>query len=225
MRVAAPTLDEADMDDVVAFGIRPVHLPEKLGVDRMTLFLEHVQREGDVRRRHLRAVEKTRFGSQPETVVELVGRDPDRLREQAVDRIRLIAVGGHQRVEGGRHAGRAIAFPGVDVEGVESVEVLVAARSGNLQRQQATRRRLGIHVGEMREVGRQREISKRRQAVNLHGIVGKRGERAADERRQHPARAGLKSRSAGQCHGHRIVRLLSASIYARMYRALPKALR
>ena len=67
----------------------------------------------------------------------------------------------------------------------------------------------GVHVGEMREVGREGEIAERRQAMGLDGVVGKRGERATDERRQRPARAGLQRRPAGQCHGHRIVRLVA----------------
>ena len=150
----AASFDKAHVDDVVAFRVCLLHLFEKLGVDRMALFLQHIQREGDVAGGHLRAVEEARLGSEAETVVELVGRDPDGLGEQTVDRIGLVAVGGHQGVEGGGHAGRAVALPGVDVEGVEGVEVLVAARAGDLQRQQAAGRRLRIDVGEMREVGR-----------------------------------------------------------------------
>ena len=204
-------------DDVVAFRFGLLHLLQQLGVDRMALVLQHVERKGDVGRRHFRAVEEARLGTQPEAVVELVGRNPHRLREQAVDGIGFVAVGGHQRVEGGRHAGRAVALPRIDIERVEGVEVLVAARSGDLQRQQAAGRRVRVDVGEMREVRRQGEIAKRRQAMRLDRIVGKRRERAADERRQRPTRAGLQRRPAGQAHGHRIVRLVARSLA--MYRA------
>ena len=155
----------------------------------------------------LRAIGEARLGTQPETVVELVGRDAHRLREQPIDRIRLVAVGGHQRVEGRRHPRRAVALPRIDIERVEGVEVLVAACSRNLQRQQAAGRRLRVHVGEMREVRRQGDIAERRQAVGLDGVVGKRGERSGDERRERPSCAGLQRRSARQYYRHRIVRL------------------
>ena len=211
MRVAAAALDEAHVHDVVAFRIGRLDLPQKLGVDRVALLLQHVERKGDIGRRDLRAVREARLGAQPEAVVELVGRDAHGLREQAVDGIGFVAIRGHQRVEGGRHAGRAVALPGVDVEGVEGVEVLVAARSGDLQRQQAACRRLRIDIGEMREVGRQSEIAERRQAMRLDGIVGERGKGARDERRQRAARAGFQRRPAGQAHGHRIVRLMARS--------------
>ena len=185
-----------------------VHLLQELGIDRVALFLQHIEREGDVDRGHLRAVEEARLRTQPETVVELVARHPHRLREQAVDRIRLVAVGRHQRVEGRRHAGRAVALPGVDIERVEGVEVLVAARSRDLQRQQAAGRRLRVHIGEIREVRRQGEIAEGRQAMGLDRVVGEGGKRAGDERRKRSARARLQRRPARQCYGHRIVRLM-----------------
>ena len=47
-------------------------------------------------------------------------------------RIRLVAGAGHQRVEGGRHAGGAVASQHEDVERVEGVEVLVADRLPDL---------------------------------------------------------------------------------------------
>ena len=194
------------------------HLLEELGIDRVALFLQHVEREGDVGRGYLRAVGEARLGTQPEPIVELVGRDAHRLREQPIDRIRLVAVGRHQRVEGRRHAGGAVALPGIDIERVEGVEVLVAACSGNLQRQQAAGRRLRVHIGEMREVRRQGDIAERRQAVGLDGVVGKRGERAGDERRERPSCAGLQRRSARQKDRHRIVRL-HGSMFSAIYRA------
>ena len=199
------------MHDVIAFRFGLLHLLQELGVERMALLLQHVERKGDIGRSHLRAVQEARLGAEPEAVVELVGRDPHRLREEAVDGIGFVAVGGHQRVEGGRHAGRAVALPAIDVERVEGVEVLVAARSGDLQRQQAAGRRVRVDVGEMREVGRQGEIAERRQAMGFDGIVGESSKRAADERRQHAARAGFQRRPAGQAHGHRIVRLMARS--------------
>ena len=207
MRVARAPFDKAHVDDVVPFRIRRLHLFQKLGVDRVALLLEHIEREGDVGSLHLRSVEEARLGSEAEAVIELVGRNPDGLGEQTVDRIRLVAVGGHQGVESGRHAGRAVALPGIDVEGVEGVEVLVAARAGDLQREQAAGRGLGIDVGEMRKVGRERQIAERRQAMGLGRIVGKRGERAGGERRERGERAGFQRRPAGQGYGHRIVNL------------------
>ena len=199
------------MHDVVAFRFGLLHLPQKLGVDRVALVLQDVERKGDIRCRDFRAVDEARLGTQSEAVVELVRRNPHRLREQAVDGIGFVAVGGHQRVESRRHAGRAVALPRIDVERVEGVEVLVAARSGDLQRQEAAGRRVRVDVGEMREVGRQGEVAKRRQAMRLDRTVGKRGKRAPDERRQRATRAGLQRRPAGQAHGHRIVRLVARS--------------
>ena len=209
MRVAAAALDKAHMDDVVAFRIGFLDLLQELGVDRVPFLLQDVERKGDVGRRHLRAVEETGLRAQPKTVVQLVGRNPHRLRKQAVDGIGLVAVGGHQRVEGRRHARRAIAFPAIDIERVESLEILVAARTGDLQGQQAAGRRGRVDVSEMRKVWRQSEIAERRQAVRLDGIVGERGEGAPGERRERSARAGLQRGSSGQCHGHRIVGLVA----------------
>ena len=216
MGVAAATLDEAHMNDVVALGGGGLDLLQELGVDRVALLLQHVEREGDVGRRHPRAVEEARLRPQPEAIVELVGRNAHRLREQAIDRIRLVAVGGHQRVEGRAHAGRAVALPAVDVERVEGVEVLVAAGVGDLQRQEAAGRRLRVDIGEMREVGRQGEIAERREAVGLDRIVGERGERAREKRRERAAGARLQSRPAGERSvSHRII----ASAFGAIYRA------
>ena len=193
------------------------NLLQELGVNRMALLFQNVERKGDIGRNYLRAVQEARLGAQPEAVVELVGRNPHGSGEEAVDGIRFVAVGGHQRVEGGRHAGRAVALPAINVERVEGVEVLVAARSGDLQRQQAAGRRVRVDVGKMREVRRQGEIAKRRQAVGFNGIVRKRGKGAPEERRQRAARAGFQRRPAGQAHGHRIVRLMAR--FHALYRA------
>ena len=73
MRVAAAALDKAHMHDVVAFRIGLLHLLQELGVDRMALVLQDVERKGDIGRRHFRAVDEARLGTQPEAVVELVG--------------------------------------------------------------------------------------------------------------------------------------------------------
>src|SRR6202044_1189427 len=73
MRVAAAALDEAYMHDVVAFSIGRFDLPQKLGVDRMALFFQHIERKGDISRRDLRTVQEARLGAEPKAVVELVG--------------------------------------------------------------------------------------------------------------------------------------------------------
>ena len=203
MRVARAILDETHMYDVVALGRRRLDLLQELGVDRMALLLQHIDREGDVGRGHPRPVEEARLRAKAEAIVELVGRHSNRLREQAIDRIGLVTVGGHQRVEGRRHAGGAVALPAIDVEGIERVEVLVAARAGDLQRQQAACRRLGVDVSKMRKIGRQSEIPERREAVGLDGIVGDRGERAGQKRGQRAARGRLQRRPAGKDYRHR----------------------
>ena len=212
MRVPAAPRNKADMHNFLAFRIRRFHLLQELGVDRVAFLFQHVEGKGDIGRSHVGAVDEARLRTQPEAVVQLVGEDAHGLREQTVDGIGFIAVCGHQRVEGGRHAGCAVALPSVDIERVEGVEVLVAARSGDLQRQQAAGRRLGIYVREMREVRRQGELAERRQAMRLDEIVGKRGERARNQRRQRATRAGLQRRPAGQCYSHRIVRLMARGL-------------
>ena len=181
----------------------------------MALLFQHVEREGDVGRGDLRPVEKSCFGPQPKPAIALVARNAHRLREQPIDRIGLVAVGGHQRVEGRAHAGRAVALPAVDVERVESFEVLVAAGSGDLKREEAPGRRLRVGVGEMREIRRQRQIAERRQAVRLDRIVVKRGERARKERRQPAAGTNLQSRPACESLQHRT----QASRLGAIYRA------
>jgi hypothetical protein len=204
MGVTRAVLDEAHVGDVVALRVCGLHLPQKLGVDRMTLLLKDVEREGDVGRSHPRPVEEARFRAEAETIVELVGRNADRLRELAIDRIGLVAVRGHQCVEGRRHASRAVALPAIDVEGVERVEILVAARAGDLQRQDSGGRRLRIDVSKMREIRRQGEIPERREAVGLDGIVGERGKRAGEKRGQRAASARLQRRPAGEDYRHRM---------------------
>ena len=169
----------------------------------MALLFEHIEREGDVGRGHPRPVKEARLRAKAEPIVELVARNPHRLCKQPIDRIGLVAVGRHQRVEGRRHAGGAIALPAVDVEGVEGVEILVAARAGDLQRQEPADRRLRIYIGEIGEIGRQGEIAERRQAVGLDGILGECGERSREERRERPARARQQRGPAGESHRHR----------------------
>ena len=218
MRVAAVARDEAHMRDVVAFRGRLLDLAEELGVDRVALVLEDIERERDVGGGHARAVGKARLGPQAKAIVALVGGNAHRLCEQPVDRIRLVAVRRHQRVEGRRHAGRAIAFPAVDVERVEGVKRLVAARAGDLQREQTAGRRRGVHIGEMRKVRGQGEVAEGGEAVRLDRIVGERRERSRKEADERSACASLQHRSPRQGLHHRRIRLEDRASRA-MYRA------
>ena len=194
-------LDEAHQHDVVGLGVDAVDLDQQLRIGRVRLLLEHVERELDVRRRHLRAVGEARLGAQQEAVAELVGADADRARQQAVEGIRLVAVAAHQRVERRRHARRAVAALGEDVERVEGVEVLVARGRGDLQRQQAALRRVGIDIGEALEVGRQGEVAERRQAVGFDPVVGPRAP-AADDGQGGERRRTFQRAAPRDCRTH-----------------------
>ena len=201
MGVARALFDEAHQHDVVGLGVDAVDFDQQLRIGRVRLLLEHVERELDVGRRHRRAVGEARLGAQLEAVAELVGADSDRARQQAVERIRLVAVAAHQRVEHCRHARRAVAALGEDVERVEGVEVLVARGRGDLQRQQAALRRVGIDVGEALEIGRQGEVAKRGQAMRFEA-----SRRPAPVRRRRcqggERRRTLQCAAPGDCRNH-----------------------
>ncbi len=202
MGVARALLDEAHQHDVVSLGGDALDLAQQLRVGRMRLLLERVEGEGDVRRGHLRAVGKARLGPEQEAVAELVRGIAHRAGEQPVDRVRLVAVAGHQRVEGRRHARRAVALLGIDVHGVERVEVLVAGRRRDLERQHAAFRSVRIHIGEVLEVRRQREIPERGEAVRLDVVV-----REGAGKAQHAARDEARGRqfdraASCQCEAH-----------------------
>ena len=64
----------------------------------MALFLEQIEREGNVMRRKRRAVVKPRFGPQRKVESVAVLRDGHALGQKAVDGIRLVERAGHQRV-------------------------------------------------------------------------------------------------------------------------------
>ena len=161
-----------------ASALDAVDLAQQLRIGRVRLLLEDVQRKGDVGGGQPRAVGEARLRAQQEAVGQLVRGIAHRAREQAVDRIGLVAVAAHQGVERRRHARRAVALLGKNVQRVERVEVLVAARVGDLQRQQAALRRVGIDIGEALEIRRQREIAERGEAVRFDRVLGQRARRA-----------------------------------------------
>src|SRR6185437_15939882 len=96
-----------------------------------------------------------------------------------------------------------VPLPTVDVEGVERVEVLIAAGPGDLQREQAAGRRVRADIGEMRKVRRQGEIAERRQPMRLDRIVGERDKRAAKERCDRPASARGENEARARPWGFR----------------------
>ena len=125
-----------------------------------------LKREGDVLRRQPRAVVEARLGAQQEAVGQLVVRDAHAPRDEAVERIRLVA--GCRAIRLSKvsaHAGGAVALQHVDVEGVEGVEVLVADGLLDLDREGAALRRLRIDVVEMLEVGRVFQVAEAGEAV------------------------------------------------------------
>ncbi len=192
MRVAAARRHEAQDHRVVGFRTRACQLFEQANIDRVSLGLENVERERDIRGGQFRSVGETRFGAEQKAIFEPVGRVAHGAREQTIDRIGLVAVAGHQRIETGGHAGGAVALARIDVERIEGVEVLIAASRADLHRQQAALRRGRVHIVEMLEVGRKSEIAKRRQAVGLDRVVGEaaqRRQRGDGERRRTLERA------------------------------------
>ena len=77
-------LHEAHVRDVVALGVREFDLLQQLGVDRMALVFQNVERKGDIGRGDLRSVEEPRLGPQAKAIVELVARNAHRLSQQPI---------------------------------------------------------------------------------------------------------------------------------------------
>ncbi|CAM5208316.1 hypothetical protein BTHI11S_03944 [Bosea thiooxidans] len=204
MQVASALRRELHHEDIVAFGLRRDQLVEQQAVGRMALRLQDVHREGDVAGRHARAVMEARLGPQAEAIAQLVRGDRDALRQQAVERARLVAGAGHQAVEAGIHAGCAITLQNIGVERVEGVEALVAATALDLDGEQAALRCLRVHIGEMREVRRQSQFAEGGESVRF-GILrqrrlGKLGQGARDGR----GTCGFQQSAACDAHRHRL---------------------
>jgi hypothetical protein len=78
--------------------------------DRVALFLQGSEPEGDVRSGKLRAVMETRFRPQEEAVGEFVGRDAHGTRRKSVHGVGLVVRPRHERGEGLLYALRRVAF-------------------------------------------------------------------------------------------------------------------
>ena len=134
---------------------------------RVALFFQRGQREGDVMRRQFRAIVESRFGSHRKAVGELVGGNPHGFRRKAVHRVGFVVRASHQAHERHVHALRAFALQDVGVERIEGEEGLVVGANRWDQRKQSALRRGHIDVFEMMKIGRIFQIAEHRHSVGL----------------------------------------------------------
>ena len=163
----------------------------------MALFLQRVQREGDVMRGQLRTVVETRLGSHREAIGELVGRNPHRFCGKAVHRVGLVVRARHQRIKTQLHALGALTLEDEGVERIEGLERLIVGPGRRDRGKQPSLRRVRIDVVEMVEVGRIFQIAEHRQPVRL-GAVSGRGDAGAKLRGAERADAETEYVAAGQ---------------------------
>ena len=143
---------------------------------------------------------ESRLRPQQEPVNQLVGRNPHPARHEPVHRIRLVARAGHQAVVGRVHAGRAVALENENVERVESLEILVAGRVVDLDRQQPALGGLRIHIRKALEILRFGEFAEGGEPVRLDLAFLRPQRRWTDERAARESRAELQRRAAGETH-------------------------
>ena len=118
-----------------------MEIAQRLADQRMALFLEHIEREGDIVGGQRRAV--VEFGARPdeELIDQAVGRAAHFLRGKPVHGVRLVAGADHQRREGQLHALRGVALEDEAVERIEGEEILVVeAVRADLRKHAALRR-------------------------------------------------------------------------------------
>ena len=165
---------------------------------------------------------EARFRAQGKAVGELVVGDAHALRNEPIERIRLVSRAGHQRVEGAGHAGGAVPAQHEDVEGVERIEVLVAERLLDLDRQRAALRGGGTHVIEMLEVGRIFQLAEARQAVRF-GLALLREADARQNGQGGRCRPGLEDGAAieGRHRGAPVLAALASSNHQIVGKAAP----
>src|SRR6516164_1494621 len=146
---------------------RADEVAQQLLGDRMALFLEDFQREGDVVGSERATIVERDPGPQQKTISEPVGRYLHRARSEAVQRVGLILGARHQAREGELHTLRTIALKDEAVERIEGEKVLIEGPSGPDVGEYAALRGVWIDVIEMLEVGRIFEIAEGRNPMAL----------------------------------------------------------
>src|SRR6516164_2662055 len=133
----------------------------------MSLFLEDLQREGDVVGGERATIVELDPGPQQKTIREPVGRYLHRACSEAVQRVGLILRARHQAREGELHTLRTIALKDEAVERIEGERVLIEGPSCPDVGEHAALRGVWIDVIEMLEVGRIFEIAESRYPMAL----------------------------------------------------------
>src|SRR6516225_9635296 len=148
-------------------GFRADEVAQQLLGDRMALFLEDFQREGDVVGSDRATIVERDAGPQQKTISEPVRRYLHRARGEAVQRIWFVLSAYHQACEGELHALRTIALEDEAVQRIEGKKVLIEGPSCPDMREPATLGGGWIDVIEMLEVGRIFEIPEGRNPIAL----------------------------------------------------------
>src|SRR5262245_61059485 len=149
---------------------RAAEVAQQLLGDRMALFLEDFQREGDVVGGERATIVELDLGPQQKTISEPVGRYWHRTRSEAVQRVGFVLGARHQAREGELHTLRTIAPKDEAVERIEGEKVLIEGPSCPDVGEYAALRGVWIDVIEMLEVGRIFEIAEGRNPMAL-GVV------------------------------------------------------
>src|SRR5262244_2051745 len=165
--VASSMGRETYHDDRVIGRFRVDEVAQQLLGDRMALFLENFQREGDVVGGERATIVELDPGPQQETISEPVGRYLHRARSEAVQRVGLILRARHQAREGELHTLRTIALKDEAVERIEGERVLIEGPSCPDVGEHAALRGVWIDVIEMLEFGRIFEIAESRYPMAL----------------------------------------------------------
>src|SRR5215813_9721928 len=168
---------------------RADEVAQQLLGDRMALFLEDFQREGDVLGGERATIVELDPGPQQKTISEPVGRYLHRARSEAVQRVGFVLGACHQAREGELHTLRTIALKDEAVERIEGEKVLIEGSSCSDVGEHAALRGAWIDVIEMLEVGRIFEIAEGRYPMALGVLAcvdilceGYEGSRAEEER-------------------------------------------
>ena len=205
MRIAATGRRKLHLHHQLLLRLGADEIGEDGAVDRVTLGLQHIQREGDVPGGQLRAVMKARLRAQLEAIGQLVRADAHGLRHEAIERIGLVGAARHEAVEGGVDARRAIALEDIDVEGVEGLEILVAGGVLDLDDQRSTLGRPRVHIGEMLKVRRLLQLAEGGEPMGAgFSALSACGAKARQREGAQACGGCVQQAAAGQGHGRGI---------------------
>src|SRR5262252_2302557 len=165
--VASSMGRETYHDGRVIERFRADEVAQQLLGDRMALFLEDFQREGDVVGGERATIVELDLGPQQKSIREPVGRYLHRARSEAVQRVGLVLGARHQAREGELHTLRTIALKDEAVERIEGEKVLIEGPGCPDVGEHAALRGAWIDVIEMFEVGWIFEIAEGRNPMAL----------------------------------------------------------